>query len=110
MEVLMADVPTPYIIPQEPVASSNLSAVGYDSQRQVLACTFKSGDVWHYGSVPADLAEQLFEAESKGTFYSAHIKGKFPAEKMTGFCAKCGDKGRVGARCEDCGTALYLRE
>lgn len=99
-----------YIIEQHPVESSNISALGYDAERSVLALTFKSGDVWHYGSVPYDLAEKLFEAESKGRFYVANIKGKFSAEKMTGPCPKCGDTGIVGTTCEDCGCASYEKE
>lgn len=100
----------PYVIPQASVVSSNLAAYGYDAHRQVLAVTFKSGEIWHYGSVSADLAEQFAEAESKGKFFVAHIRGKFPGEKMTGPCPKCGDRGHVGRRCEDCGCAEYARE
>ena len=100
----------PYVIPQEPVTSSNLAAVGYDLERKVLACTFRSGDVWHYAGVPQELAQACFEAESKGKFYSLHIKGKFAAEKMTGKCDQCGDKGLIGATCTDCGTGTYARE
>lgn len=106
----MAEATAPYVIPQEPVVSSNLAAIGYDLQRQVLAVTFKSGDVWHYASVPSALAEQLFEADSKGKFFSTHIKGKFSAEKMTGPCEKCGDKGPIGATCTDCGCGTYTRD
>lgn len=99
-----------YIIPQAPVESSNISSRGYDLERQVLAVTFKSGDVWHYGSVPAKLAEEFFAAESAGRFYVANIKGKFSAEKMTGPCSKCGDTGIVGTKCVECGCADYEKE
>lgn len=99
-----------YIIPQEPVESSNIAARGYDLERHVLAVTFKSGAVWHYGSVPTQLAEDFFAAPSAGRFYVANIKGKFSAEKMTGPCPKCGDTGIVGVTCEDCGCADYEKE
>ena len=99
---------TPYVIPQEPVTSSNLASVGYDLERQIIACTFKSGDVWHYAGVSPEIAQALFEAESKGKFYSVNIKGKFAAEKMTGPCPQCGDgPGYLGVTCESCGTAAY---
>jgi len=96
-----------YVIPQEPVESSNIAARGYDLERRVLAVTFKSGDIWHYASVPPAKAEEFFAAPSAGRFYKAEIQGKFPAEKMTGPCPKCGDKGRIGETCTDCGTAAY---
>jgi len=99
-----------YIIPQEPCESSNISSRGYDLERQVLAVTFKSGDVWHYASVPPQLAEDFFNAPSAGRFYGANIKGKFSAEKMTGPCPKCGDVGIVGMPCDDCGCADYEKE
>lgn len=101
---------TSYIIPQEPVASSNIAARGYDLTRQVLAVTFTSGVVYHYGSVPAAVAEAFFNAESAGKFFAAHIKSKFPGERMTGKCAKCGDIGPKGERCDSCGCAAYETE
>lgn len=96
-----------YTIPQEPVRSSNLASIGYDAEKQILAVTFKSGDLWHYAGVPLALAIELGGAPSKGTFYSTHIKGKFSAEKLTGRCPKCGDKGRIDTTCTDCGTGVY---
>jgi hypothetical protein len=99
-----------YIIPQEPCASSSIKSRGYDLTREVLAITFTNGDVWHYGSIPDHLAEEFFQAESTGRFYAQRIKGKFPAEKMTGPCPKCGDTGLVGLRCTDCGCADYEKE
>jgi hypothetical protein len=106
----MAGAAEPYVIPQEPVESSNLSAIGYDLERQVLAVTFKGGDIWHYASVTPELAEAFFEAPSKGRFYGANIRSKFAAEKMTGPCNACGDKGRIGEVCTDCGSGNYVRE
>lgn len=98
----------PYRIPSEPVTSSNLAAIGYDSDRRVLAITFKSGDVFHYAYVGPDLALELYQAESKGRFYTQRIKGKLTGQKMTGVCPNCGDEhGYIGATCDDCGTAAY---
>lgn len=98
----------PYIIPSEPVESSNIAALGYDGVRRVLAITFKSGDIFHYADVEQDLALALYAAESIGTFYTRHIKGKFTGAKMTGRCPNCGNgPGVLGLTCDDCGTATY---
>ncbi len=94
-------------IPLEPVTSTNLDAIGYDLERSILAVRFKSGIVFHYASVPTGAALALFEAESKGRCYSKDIKGKYPGERMTGPCAKCGDEGWIGERCSDCGCGDY---
>lgn len=91
-------------IPLEPVASSALSAYGYEDG--VLAVQFTSGHIVHY-RVPEKIATAFREAPSKGAFYSAEIRRQFPAEKVTGACGQCGDIGRLGARCKDCGTADY---
>lgn len=97
----------PYIVKTQPVDSSNIAEIGYDPDKLVLAVLFKSGDLWHYAGVPLDIAAKLAGAESKGKFYGAHVRSKFTAAKMTGPCPKCGDKGRIGTRCMDCGTADY---
>lgn len=94
-------------IPTEAVASSNLAGIGYDAHKLILAIHFKNGDIWHYGSVPANVLEELYAALSKGTYYNDNIRAKFPAEKMTGPCAKCGAKGWIGDTCADCGCGLY---
>ena len=104
----MASAVQPYVIPQLPVESSNIASRGYDLERHVLAITFKSGDVWHYGSVPVDLAERFFEASSPGRFYTEQIKGKFAGQKMTGPCKACGAKGPIGTTCEDCGCGPHV--
>lgn len=99
-----------YIIEQHPCESSNIAARGYDVERQVLAVTFKSGAAWHYGGVTPELAMEFMQAPSAGRFFVANIKGKFPAEKMTGPCPRCGDTGIVGMKCDDCGCADYEKE
>lgn len=97
-------------IPLEPVTSSNLDAIGYDLERSILAVRFKSGSVYHYSTVPAEVAKALFEAESKGTFYATRIKKSYPgypSERMTAPCPKCGDEGWIGETCDSCGCGDY---
>jgi hypothetical protein len=98
-----------YEIPEETVDSSNLASYGYDAETKVLAVRFKSGDLWHYSGVGLDVALAFGNAESKGKFFSANVKGKFSGEKMTGACPNCGAKGRIGVTCDDCGTTLFER-
>lgn len=97
----------PYAIPIDPVESSSLAGRGYDLLRQVLAVQFRNGMVLHYGSVPPDLAEEFFEAESAGKFYQSRIRGKFAGERMTGPCEKCGIEGTKDTLCSDCGCGHH---
>lgn len=100
-----------YVIPEIQVeGSSNIAAYGYDAEKRVLAIRFVSGDLWHYAGVSFELAEQLSIAESKGKFFYANLKGKFSAEKMTGSCPSCGAKGRVGTKCDACGTTDFEKD
>jgi hypothetical protein len=97
----------PIRIPLEGITSSNLAAFGYDADRKILAIQFKSGAIYHYAGIDLLLANELYGAESRGSFYAKNIRGKFQGERMTGPCANCGDEGWVGDKCTDCGTAVY---
>lgn len=63
-------------IPLTPVQSNQVKAVGYDAPTQTLAVTFTRGPwtIYQYPNVSPDLHQQFMEAESKGTFFGAHIK------------------------------------
>lgn len=93
-------------IPLEAVESSSLAAAGYDADTQTLAVQFKSGDIFHYPGVSMELATAFYGAESRGTFYAQHIRGKFNGRRMTGICPKCHARGGwIGEQCTDCGCA-----
>jgi hypothetical protein len=97
-----------YTIDLVPVTSSNLSAVGYDPRRLILAVQFKDAHIWHYAGVPLLVFVELMAAPSIGSFYTQQIRGKFAGQKMTGECPKCGDTGYIGERCADCGCDTYV--
>lgn len=65
-----------------PVKSSNIKAVGYDKDGQVLHVQFLNGSHYtHAGVSPADHTA-LASAESVGKHYNANIKGKFAHTKV----------------------------
>jgi hypothetical protein len=49
----------------------------YDPDRRRLHITFISGRRYAYQDVPADLAEEMRLAFSKGTFFNRRIKDRF---------------------------------
>lgn len=61
----------------EPVSSSNLEAVGYDSPSETLAVRFKSGRIYQYFDVPKHIHASLMAAESKGGYLNREIKGAY---------------------------------
>lgn len=56
------------------VNSSNIAAIGYDPERQILEVEFNSGSVYHYLGVPEHLHLGLMSADSHGRFLNQHIK------------------------------------
>lgn len=50
------------------VSSTSLASIGYDPDSGVLEVEFRSGEVYQYQGVPADVAEEFTEAPSKGTY------------------------------------------
>ena len=57
------------------VESSNLSAIGYDDESQVLEVEFRRGAVYRYFEVERVAYENLLKAESVGKAFNAIIKG-----------------------------------
>ena len=56
------------------VESSNLKSAGYDPESQVLEVEFSSGSVYQYTDVPASVYRELLDADSKGSYFNAHIR------------------------------------
>jgi hypothetical protein len=72
---------------RQPVESSNLASVGYDSNSEILEVEFrKSGDVYRYFNVPDIEHERLIGAHGLGStigkYFSANIKNAFAYEKL----------------------------
>ncbi|MGY8614973.1 KTSC domain-containing protein [Bacillus velezensis] len=59
-----------------PVNSSNLRAVGYEPQSEVLRIVFKSG-TYDYFDVPKGVYDGLMSAPSKGRYHHAFIKNSY---------------------------------
>ncbi len=53
---------------------SHIEATGYDPSKQELHIQFRGGVVYTYEKVPADVANKMERAESKGSFYMRNIR------------------------------------
>jgi hypothetical protein len=62
----------------DPVESSMLAAIGYDSDLQALVVLFNSGRAYHYLEVPPDIFQGLLQARSKGRYMLDHIIDHYP--------------------------------
>lgn len=65
-----------------PVTSTNIRAVGYDADNQTLEVEFNNGSVYQYAGVPQDAHDGLMNADSKGKYLNANIKGRYPFAKL----------------------------
>jgi hypothetical protein len=63
--------------------SRMLAAAAYDERKQILHLRFrKTGDVYRYFEFPATDYQAFLNAESRGRFFLAHIRDRFPYERM----------------------------
>lgn len=65
-----------------PVSSSNISAIGYDAENQVLEVEFKNGTVYSYSGVSSDEYDGFMNTDSKGTYLHANIKNRYSFMKL----------------------------
>lgn len=64
------------------VSSSNLSAIGYDPDAQMLEVEFLDGSVYEYSGVPSSEYDALMNADSKGKYFNANIKKTYAFVKL----------------------------
>lgn len=59
-----------------PVKSSNIKAVGFDHEADTLHIEFNNG-TYVFKDVPPEAHRALMDAESVGSHFHKHIKGKY---------------------------------
>ena len=60
---------------RQPVRSSNIKSIGYDSSTSTLEVEFLSGSVYQYMRVPESTYRGLMAANSHGKYLNQHVKG-----------------------------------
>lgn len=69
-----------------PVASTMASAIGYDSDNEVLQIEFNSGAVYQYSDIDEDTFEDLYSSDAIGQYYNQYIKGKYQSQRIDNSC------------------------
>jgi hypothetical protein len=64
-----------------PVSSSNIAAVGYDEETNVLTVEFQSGASWNYTGVPISTYRALLTADSAGRYFAQNVRNAFPGSR-----------------------------
>ena len=69
-------------MPRQPVRSSNIASIGYESSTNTLEVEFSSGAVYQYYGVPKAVYQGLMNASSHGSFLAAHVKGRYQYKEL----------------------------
>lgn len=65
-----------------PVSSTNIRSVGYDAESLILEVEFNGGAVYQYQGVPQAEFDGLMAAASKGSYFHANIRNRYPVLKL----------------------------
>jgi hypothetical protein len=64
------------------VDSAVVDRVGYDSDAKVMEVLLESGDSYRYDGITDYVFAKFLSSESRGRFFNAEIKGKYPSYKV----------------------------
>ena len=65
-----------------PVESRTIRSIGFDRDTRSLEVEFRSGSIYTYADVPESLYLDLLHAESKGRFFTDHIRENFSYRRV----------------------------
>jgi hypothetical protein len=66
------------------VESTAIQEIDYDAERAKLLVRFVSGERYVYVGVPGEVHRSFCEAESKGRFFQAEIRDRYPYNRLDG--------------------------
>jgi hypothetical protein len=64
------------------VESTAIDAIDYDVARSKLLVRFRSGERYVYVGVPGEVHHSFLDAESKGRFFQAEIRDRYPFNRL----------------------------
>ena len=64
------------------VDSTAISTIDYDAERAKLLVRFQTGERYVYVGVPGEVHRSFCGAESKGRFFQAEIRDRYPYNRL----------------------------
>jgi len=64
------------------VESKAIQEIDYDEERAKLLVRFQSGERYVYVGVPGEVHRSFVGAESKGRFFQAEIRDRYPYNRL----------------------------
>ena len=68
---------------QEISATGHVRAVGHDPREDTLTVQFANGRIYQFDGVPANIHEQMMEADSPGRFFHQWVKPYYGSSEVT---------------------------
>lgn len=65
-----------------PLESSVFTSAAYDAAARTLYLRFRSGEIYRYSDFPPEEFQEFLAADSKGQYFSFHIRDRFPCEHL----------------------------
>ncbi|ACG76461.1 conserved hypothetical protein [Phenylobacterium zucineum HLK1] len=66
------------------VESTAIQEIDYDADRSKLLVRFQSGERYVYVGVPGEVHRSFLDAPSKGRFFQAEIRDRYPYNRLDG--------------------------
>ena len=66
------------------VESTAIHEIDYDAERAKLLVRFVSGERYVYVGVPGEVCRSFLDAESKGRFFQAELRERYPFNRLEG--------------------------
>ena len=66
------------------VESTAIHEIDYDAERAKLLVRFVSGERYVYVGVPGEVHRSFCDADSKGRFFQAEIRDRYPYNRLDG--------------------------
>ena len=64
------------------VTSTAIQEIDYDAERAKLLVCFVSGERYIYVGVPGEVHRSFVESDSKGRFFQAEIRDRYPYNRL----------------------------
>jgi lysyl-tRNA synthetase class 2 len=64
------------------VESTAIHEIDYDADREKLFVRFVSGERYVYVGVPGEVCRSFVDADSKGGFFQAEIRDRYPFNRL----------------------------
>ena len=63
--------------------SSVIASFNYDAAHARLTIVFQTGRVYEYYAVPAEVVDEFRRVTSKGSFFNARVRDRYPFREIT---------------------------